>query len=171
MKRLYAPWRNNYITDARKKSGEPGSLKEGCVFCVRFDQDDDEKNYILKRFTDAIVVMNSYPYNKGHLMVLPRVHKADFRDLNAKVRGEVMEAISMSLSVLEDAIACEGFNVGVNLGKAGGGGIPGHLHVHIVPRWLNDTNFLEITADVRLISFEMETTYTILREAFKKVSG
>ena len=174
MKRLYAPWRNGYVTQATddKKTREQngGSLTpDDCIFCKQVAANDDEKYFILKRYKHCFVMMNLYPYNAGHLMVLPYEHKGWLDELSAEGRGEIMEAINSALIISKDVLYNEGFNVGINLGSAGGGGIPGHLHVHTVPRWRGDTAFLEVLGETALISNDLNKVFSDLKKAFERI--
>ncbi len=168
MKLLYAPWRHDYVNNKLEK--QQGPLKNDCVFCHKFSQNNDETNFIIKRFPSTVVILNSFPYNAGHVMILPFEHQGDLCALSPQVRAELMEVTSLSLPIIEKALDAQGFNVGINLGEAGGGGIPQHLHIHIVPRWKGDTNFLEAIAETRLISSNMKEVYKMLREGFEHVT-
>jgi len=163
-KKIYAPWRHDYVTKTGKK--EKSISKDSCVFCQQFAQQDDEKYFILKRFNHSAVMMNLYPYNAGHVMVLPLDHQASLNNLTPETRAEMMEVTNLSLNVIGSSMNAEGFNVGINLGIAGGGGIPGHLHIHILPRWLGDTNFLETIGETKLISSDLVQTYKNLKQKF-----
>ncbi len=164
MKALYAPWRHDYVNRKLPKPHQP--LKNDCIFCHQFAQNDDEKYYIIKRFTHTAVILNFYPYNAGHIMILPLEHQGDLSALSPQVRAELMEVTSLSMPIIEKALNAQGFNVGINVGAAGGGGIPHHLHIHVIPRWKGDTNFLETVAETKLISSDIDKVYQLLREGF-----
>lgn len=168
MKLLYAPWRHDYVNGKVEKP--QGPLKNDCIFCHQFAQDDDEKYFIIKRFTHTAIMLNFYPYNAGHIMILPFEHKGELPDLSPAIRTELMEVTSLSLPIITKALDAQGFNIGINLGAAGGGGIPQHLHIHVLPRWKGDTNFLEAFAETRLISSDMNNVYALLREGFAKIT-
>jgi ATP adenylyltransferase len=168
MKKLYAPWRHPYVSNKKKHSNNE-NLKNNCVFCDKFEQDNDKENLILKRFDCSIVIMNSYPYNAGHLMVLPTEHKDDLSDVSSPVKAELMDVVTLSKEILQDVLTCEGFNIGINLGSAGGGGIPSHLHIHILPRWSGDTNFLATLGDIKLICSDLNEIYSNLKKKFDLV--
>ncbi len=175
MKQLYAPWRNAYVTQAsdNKKINTNTPKPSGpddCVFCKQVAANDDDKYFILKRYEHCFVMMNLYPYNAGHLMVLPYEHKGWLDELSPLVRSEIMEAINNALVVSKKVLYNEGFNVGINLGSAGGGGIPGHLHVHTVPRWRGDTAFLEVLSETALISNDLNKVFSDLKKAFAQLS-
>jgi ATP adenylyltransferase len=164
---LYAPWRHDYINKNREKNKE--KLNNNCVFCHQLALNDDKKSLLLKRFENCFVIMNRYPYNVGHLMVLPNEHKADLRDLSKKVRAEIFDAVSVSLTVLEKVLKTKGFNVGINMGIAGGGGLPNHLHIHILPRWIGDTNFCETIGNIKILSSDIQKVYKMLKTEFDKI--
>ncbi len=174
MKRLYAPWRSAYVTKsahrARQKKQDPAEpIADDCVFCRQVAANDDVKYYILKRYQHCFIMMNFYPYNAGHLMILPYEHKAFLHDLLPEVRREIMEALNIALVTSKTILYNEGFNVGINLGLAGGGGIPGHLHVHTVPRWRGDTAFLEVLGETKLISSDLDKVFQDLKKAFDQL--
>lgn len=170
MEKIYAPWRHDYVTKKDKSSLHKNPLKNNCVFCHKLDDGDDKKNLILKRYKYCAVIMNYYPYSAGHVMVIPLVHKAGLEDLDHTTRAEIMEAVTESIVVLRETLDCQGHNVGLNLGVAGGGGIPSHLHTHVIPRWSGDTNFLATTAQTTLICSDFQETYKTLHKAFHKSS-
>lgn len=162
MKRLYAPWRHKYVT---KQDQEPEKLLlNDCVFCENFSQIDDKAGLILKRLEHSVIVMNKYPYNAGHLMVLPYDHKPTLKDLSPAMRSEIIEAVSTCTQMLEDVLKCQGINMGINQGEASGGGIPSHLHIHILPRWQGDTNFLATTAHTNIICSDLLDAYDDLKK-------
>ncbi len=162
MKKIYAPWRSNYLSQSEITS-QPDKL---CVFCKQFSENQDKKNYIIKRYTHCAVMLNLYPYNAGHSMILPYKHVANFADLTSEIRSELMEVISQTITIIQDSLGCTGINMGTNQGKAAGGSISDHIHVHILPRWLGDTNFLAALADTKQISFDLKKIYEQLVKAF-----
>jgi len=166
MKRLYAPWRQDYVTGMTGKSDKKNKTKNDCVFCSQLSANDDDKYFVIKRFKHCVVMMNYYPYNAGHVMILPLEHKGDLSDLSSTVRAEMMEALNKSIQVIGKTMNAEGFNVGINLGIAGGGGIPSHLHIHILPRWRGDTNFLETIGQTKLISSDFTKVFKDLKKGF-----
>lgn len=169
MKKLYAPWRHDYINRYHDTEEKKDDTEKGCVFCNQFKDDNDDKYFILKRFSYAAVMMNFYPYNVGHLMVLPFEHQGDLHRLAPHVRAELMEVVALSVPILESTLNAEGFNIGINLGIAGGGGIPSHVHIHILPRWLGDTNFLESIGQVKVLSSDFHKTFSMLKKKFIKI--
>jgi len=161
---MYAPWRHKYVTKEEKLSDKKKKLKNNCVFCDQLEQNDDAKYLILKRFRYCVVMMNYYPYNSGHVMVLPYEHKGILHDFTSTVRAALMEATTSSIDIIEETMECEGFNVGINQGIAGGGGIRDHLHIHILPRWQGDTNFLATLGDVTLVCSDFRQVYELLKK-------
>ena len=143
MKKLWAPWRIEYILAEKTK---------GCIFCSISDKDTDRNNLILYRGETCFVIMNYYPYNNGHLMVVPYRHTSDLTLLSREEQMEMMFLIQQSTTILSQALNAEGFNIGMNLGKTAGAGIDEHIHAHIVPRWNGDTNFMPVTGHTKVIS-------------------
>lgn len=172
MKRLYAPWRHDYVTKASDDNNKKGMArdKSECAFCKQFQAGDDDKYFIIKRFELCAAMMNFYPYNSGHIMILPFEHVGELFQLKSETRNEMMEVVSLSTQVLTDVLRCEGFNIGINLGIAGGGGIPSHVHIHVLPRWRGDTNFLETLGQTKLVSADLFKTFANLKEGFAKIS-
>jgi ATP adenylyltransferase len=146
--------------------------KDGCFLCQKLKEDKkDEENYVLCRTNLAFVIMNVFPYSNGHLMISPHRHTGDFLDLTEEERNELMRLTQMSIGFLSEAMGAHGYNVGINLGKAAGAGLEEHLHVHVVPRWTGDTNFMPVLADVKLIPDHLDSTYHILKVLFQKVGS
>lgn len=170
MDKLYCPWRSEYVEkEAHSKSENSG--KEECVFCEKFKDSSDRANLVLKRFKNVVVVMNKYPYNAGHLLILPIEHKSRLSDYSSQIRSELIEVANLSMETLEKALKKpDGFNIGMNLGKASGAGIPAHLHLHVLPRWVGDTNFLPLIAETKQISFDMFKMYDDIKKEFDKIS-
>jgi ATP adenylyltransferase len=160
MKQLWAPWRMDYI---RGESEKPDT---GCIFCVRDCCGEDRDRLILHRGEQAFVLMNKYPYTNGHLMIAPYRHTADPAELTDAEALEMHRLLVLCRDVLSERIAPQGFNVGMNLGQIAGAGIADHLHLHLVPRWSGDTNFMPVFADVRVIPQHLEATYEHLAPAF-----
>ena len=159
MRNLYAPWRMEYIG---------GPEEQGCLFCRVWQAPvgDDRRNLVLSRSGDALAMMNKFPYNNGHLMVAPRAHVGSLTDLDDDQTAVVMKLVRRSLQVLEGVMQPQGFNVGVNIGRVAGAGFPDHVHVHIVPRWNGDTNFLPVVAEVKVVNEHLDRTWEKLSEAF-----
>jgi ATP adenylyltransferase len=155
MGRIWAPWRIEYIQ--REKSA-------GCILCEKPKQKNDVANYILYRGSKNFVILNTYPYNPGHLMIAPYRHIAKLEELTNEELGEHFEIVSRSVKILRQVFNPGGFNIGINMGKAAGAGIEDHIHTHIVPRWQGDTNFMPVVADVRVLP-------EALAESYKKLQG
>lgn len=166
MKRLYAPWRHDYVTQKDKNSASK-EMKNECVFCHQLAQNDDDKYFIIKRFKHCAVAMNYYPYNAGHLLILSYRHVEFLKDLSAQERTEIMEVSNASVMVLEKIMNVKGFNLGINLGTAAQGSIPYHLHMHVLPRWHGDTSFLETLFETTTISSDLFKTFDRLKEEFE----
>ena len=150
MDTIWAPWRMEYLM-----SDESG----GCIFCEKPAENDDRKNLILLRTQLSFIMLNAYPYNNGHLMVAPFRHLANIHDLTRDERCDLMDTIAGAEGILERALAPQGMNVGANLGHCAGAGVPGHVHVHIVPRWEGDTNFMPVLGQTRVIPELILETY------------
>ncbi len=142
---------------------------DGCVFCAHLAEGDDEAARILFRGESAFVILNAFPYNTGHLMVAPLRHTGELLELGAGERAELMELASRSTSIIRAAMGAQGFNVGINIGEAAGAGIPGHLHVHVVPRWGGDTNFMTTIGETKVLPEMIADTYAKLRPAFSRL--
>ena len=166
MKDLYAPWRSPYSKSLTKSKQETAQKNE-CVFCTQCKDTHDEKNFILKRYKHWAVFLNKYPYNAGHLLIVSLEHKKSLNQLPKAARAELMEITNFAIPILEKKLEAEGINVGLNLGKASGAGIPSHLHLHILPRWSGDTNFLPALAHTKVVSFDLKEMYALLKPAFK----
>lgn len=165
MKRLWTPWRMAYLK-APKKSKE-----RGCIFCnkLRARRAKDRANLVVARGERAFVVLNLYPYTNGHLMVAPYQHTGELESLDAETLQEMMLLVGTSIRALRAMMNPQGFNVGINLGSVAGAGVQDHVHIHVVPRWGGDTNFMPVLADVRMIPELLPQTYDKLLEAFQAV--
>jgi ATP adenylyltransferase len=137
-----------------------------CIFCDLFARSDDAGAHVLFRGETAFVLLNAYPYNTGHLMVAPTRHVADLHDLEPTELSALMELTSRSVDIVQDAMSPHGFNVGMNLGAVAGAGVPGHLHVHVVPRWGGDTNFMTVVGDTKVLPEMLADTDAKLRPGF-----
>ncbi len=157
MKHLWAPWRMEYIQ--MEKS-------QGCILCEKPAQDNDAANYILYRGEKNFIIMNTYPYNPGHLMIAPYRHVANLEELTDEERHEHIDVVSRSIQVLRQAFSPAGFNLGTNIGKVAGAGIVDHVHTHVVPRWQGDVNFMPVLADTRVIPQALAETYQKLKDQF-----
>lgn len=159
MKTMWAPWRMTYIQ---------GEKEEGCIFCKKPLEKRDEKNLILYRGKRTFVVMNKFPYNNGHLMIVPKRHCRDLEELNINEFQELFAVMKVSTQALKTSLSPHGFNIGFNIGKAGGAG-EDHLHLHVVPRWIGDTNFMPTLAETKIISECLNETYRKLRPVFESL--
>jgi ATP adenylyltransferase len=164
MRTLWAPWRAEYIYCA---AGQDFIKRRHCLFCNLLKTKDDPKNLILHRGRRAFVVMNRFPYNNGHVMVAPNRHVATFEKLTAEEGAELFRLVQKSLAVLRRQLKPQGFNVGANLGRVAGAGVAGHVHIHIVPRWLGDVNFMPLLAETKVISEHLAETYEKLQRQFR----
>ncbi|WP_031513123.1 HIT family protein [Desulfofalx alkaliphila] len=158
MERIWAPWRTVYI------GKDHGSQ---CIFCDKLESANDEENHVLLRGDKTFVCLNIYPYNNGHLLIAPKRHVGDITDLDEEESLELFQMTQKMVALLRKAFNPEGFNVGVNLGKIAGAGVPGHFHIHVVPRWGGDTNFMPVIGDVRVISEGLNMTFEKLKEALE----
>ena len=160
MERLWAPWRMEYIG---------GEQRPGCLFCRVLEHPDDrDSELVVWRPEGAIVLLNRYPYNPGHAMVAPAAHVGELEALDDDQTTHVMRAAKKTIAVLKNVMSPEGFNIGANAGRAAGAGIPDHIHLHVVPRWNGDTNFMPVLADVKVVNEHLLQTAAKLREAFSK---
>lgn len=164
IKKLWAPWRLSYIIGA--KDGE-------CVFCVSPSNDpaEDKKWLVLHRGKHCYVIMNLYPYNNGHCMVVPYKHTGDLCDLDNDELLELMQLTQLTIRVFKNVFRPEGFNTGFNLGRAAGAGISQHIHFHVLPRWNGDTNFMPVLGETRVISEHISSTYDKLKAEFDLEAG
>ena len=158
---LWAPWRAEYIHSFGKKP------EKGCIFCLKSDRKKDRENLIVYRGKCVFVIMNRYPYNNGHLMVVPCRHVADPSDLSAVENHALWDALLLCKVAIKRLFKPAGFNIGMNLGRCAGAGIEGHCHIHIVPRWNGDTNFMPVFGNVKVVSEGLFKTYDRLRPLFR----
>ncbi len=141
----------------------------GCVFCEASGSDDDRGNLIVHRGRDCFVILNRYPSNNGHLMVVPYAHQPGIEDLPADTLAELMSLTRQAIGVLREAIAPTGFNIGINQGAAAGAGVADHVHLHVVPRWVGDTNFMPVIGDTRVMPEALDTSYQIITQVFARL--
>lgn len=154
MDNLWAPWRIKYIQAKKTK---------GCIFCQKPRQKKDKKNYILKRGKFVFSILNIFPYNNGHTLIVPYRHVDSLEKLNTDELLELFEFIKLTTKQIKSKMKAQGFNIGFNIGKIAGAGIDKHLHVHIVPRWEADTNFMPVLSGTKIISQSLEELYSILK--------
>ncbi|MCG3121523.1 MAG: AP-4-A phosphorylase [bacterium] len=155
---LWAPWRMQYIL---------GSKEPGCIFCDKPRQSQDRENLIVQRGAACFVIMNKYPYNNGHLMIVPYRHEAQMENLTVAENQEMMALLQEAAKALKKVMSPHGFNIGMNVGKTAGAGIEAHLHFHLVPRWDGDTNFMPVVGHTKVVSEGLWETWEKLREVFK----
>jgi ATP adenylyltransferase len=160
---IWAPWRMAYIRSSRKPAG--------CVFCSKVWKRQDASNLLLHRGRYGFVMMNLFPYNSGHLMVVPYGHVKSLEALPANEALDLLGLMNLSLRVLRQEINPEGFNIGINVGRVSGAGIANHVHLHIVPRWNGDTNFMPLFAETRVIPEHLQQTYRKLRTRFRLLAA
>ncbi len=164
---LWAPWRLNYIANAVDK--DAAAPKEGCFLCRYRDETRDAENYVVDRSEHSLIVLNRFPYNNGHLLIAPREHKAGLDDLSDAELLDLQIQLRRMIKLLSLVMGAEGFNVGLNLGRVAGAGLPGHLHWHIVPRWNGDVNFMPAIADTKVIPQSLDALYQLLQADLKSV--
>jgi len=163
LRRLWAVWRMPYIKLLATEAGKE------CIFCTLPAEGRDEENLILHRSDHCFIILNKYPYNPGHLMVAPYRHVASIEDLTEEEATDMWRLIRLSMLTLRRAMNPEGFNVGANIGKAAGAGFEGHVHIHIVPRWNGDTNFMPVIGNTKVVSDALRNTYIELKKALSEV--
>ena len=163
MDKLWAPWRIDYIRNDMQN-------RDGCFFCdYQDDEENDRENLVLYRGKYNMVLLNYYPYNNGHLMVAPYIHTGSLSDLDAETKLEMMELVDVSCRIMREKMSAEGFNVGLNIGAIAGAGVDDHLHMHIVPRWKGDTNFMPVLGHTKVISEGLQATWDNLIDGFNKI--
>ena len=150
MDKLWAPWRITYVSNTRLK---------GCIFCKAFKEKKDKKNFVVLRSDHSFAILNTFPYNNGHVMVVSKRHVSSIENLNDNEILDLNRVVTKMIRSLKIALNPAGFNVGMNLGKVAGAGIDKHLHIHIVPRWLGDTNFMPVLSDTKIISQSLSELY------------
>ncbi len=156
--RIWAPWRLRYVKDANKS--------DECVFCTKPESGDDREALIVHRGDRCFVILNLYPYTSGHLMVMPFDHIGRLQDIEPAVTAEMMDLAQQAMRRLEVVYDPEGFNVGLNQGRAAGAGVEGHIHLHVVPRWAGDNNYMPVLADTRVMPQSLEESYDALQGGF-----
>jgi ATP adenylyltransferase len=159
MDQLWAPWRLSYVANPKLPAEA-----DPCFICRGLAENDDRANLITKRTEHSVVVLNRFPYNNGHLLVAPRRHLGQLHLLEPAEILDVQQTLTLMVGDLEKLMKAEGFNIGLNLGKVAGAGLPGHLHWHIVPRWFGDTNFMPTLADTKVIVQSLESLYDLLTQ-------
>ncbi len=163
MERLWAPWRGEYVKSAQNQDAE------GCIFCDLPAKGDDEAALILARSEKSFAILNAYPYNSGHLMIAPFRHVGNVEDLENEELLDSQKLLQTAIKALKEAMQPEGFNVGMNLGRVAGTGVPDHLHWHVVPRWNGDTNFMPVVAHNKVLPELLDETYSKLFSAIGRI--
>jgi ATP adenylyltransferase len=158
--RIWAPWRLSYVKDAAKDN------EADCIFCAKPAAADDEANLIVHRGERCFVILNLFPYTNGHLMVAPYEHVGRLQDLDPETLSEAMALAQRAMAKLEDVYQPHGFNVGFNQGRVAGAGVEHHIHLHVVPRWGGDNNFMPVIADTKVMPQTLEQSYAALKGAF-----
>ncbi|MFN8159842.1 MAG: HIT domain-containing protein [Solirubrobacterales bacterium] len=158
--RIWAPWRLSYVKDAAK------DIEEACIFCAKPPERRDQENLIVHRGERCFVILNLYPYTNGHLMVAPYEHTARLQDLEPDTVAEMMDLARRAMNRLEEVYDPHGYNVGFNQGRAAGAGVEHHIHMHVVPRWGGDTNFMPVIADTKVMPQTLEESYEALRKGY-----
>ncbi len=158
MDRMWAPWRIGYILSDKKE--------DGCVFCNAYQSKNDKEKLVIFRSKYSFVIMNLYPYNAGHIMIVPNRHIDSPTLLEKEEQLDMFNLVNKSLDVLKSVMHPDGFNLGMNLSRTAGAGIDDHIHIHIVPRWNGDTNFMSTVSDTKVISESIEETYDKIKNAF-----
>ena len=166
MDQVFAPWRIEWV-----ERPERNEDIEGCVFCTLPEREADRENNLLARGNGAYVLLNNYPYNPGHAMVIPHEHTGEYRDLDAETLLAKERLLQRTIEAMDTALSPDGYNVGYNLGSGAGGSIDDHLHAHVVPRWAGDTNFMPVVGDTKVIVEAVTETYDRLHEAFGAQDG
>lgn len=159
MDHLWSPWRYQYVS----KSGLTG----GCIFCIKASEERDRENYIIHRGSRNFIILNIYPYSSGHLMIAPYEHVPSLEATSPETLAEMMHLARLSEIHLRDVYQPQGFNLGLNLGAAAGAGVPGHIHMHVLPRWVGDTNFMTTVGETRVLPESLDVTFDKLKQAFE----
>jgi ATP adenylyltransferase len=159
VEQLWAPWRLAYVANPKHRA--PG---DDCFICAALAGSDDRSSFIIHRSALSSVMLNRFPYNNGHLLIASKAHKATPADLSDAETLDLQHLLQKMLAILQKTMNPEGFNVGLNLGRVAGAGLPGHLHWHVVPRWNGDTNFMPVVSDTRVIVQSLEACYDLLKK-------
>lgn len=160
MNHIWSPWRMEYI--------ENNTKEDGCIFCNAQEKEDSAENLIVFRGERSYVILNRFPYTSGHLMIVPFEHQPTLEELDAQTRAEMMELTSRSMTVLRNVYNPQAFNMGANIGEAAGAGVREHVHIHVVPRWYGDANFMSTLGETRVLPETLEDTYERVRKGFQE---
>jgi ATP adenylyltransferase len=161
MDRIWAPWRMSYIKAI--------SSAEGCVFCTAWNTEEDREKLVLERTEHSLIMLNRFPYTNGHMMAVPERHTSDLDELSDVEMLDLMKSVRRAKNLLQKVARPDGFNIGINLGRGAGAGIEDHLHIHIVPRWIGDSNFMTVVGDIRVIPEGLMITYDMLYDALNSL--
>jgi len=164
---IYAPWRDSYLYTEKENSDL--SSKKSCVFCAYIKQNNDKQKFILQRYKHHFVILNLFPYTKGHLLIIPHKHVKQLSDLSNEERHDLIDLIDESINIINQTLKPDGINVGINLGEAAGASVPDHLHIHILPRYKSGIAFVQLIAETRLLCFDMNCLYEKLQPHFKQL--
>lgn len=171
---IWAPWRMAYITQLGNCDADPAATVPSCFLCDAVatspGSDDARHRLVLRNDGQGTILLNRYPYTNGHLLVAPRDHLGDLLDLSHSARTDLIELTAIAKQLLDAALNPQGVNIGINLGRCAGAGLPGHIHVHVVPRWSGDTNFMQTVGSVRVIPQALEASYTHLLATLDQIS-
>lgn len=159
--KLWAPWRQKYIIQAQARK------TRGCLFCKIAKPKKIKRDYVIHRTKFSFLMLNTFPYNNGHLMIAPYKHAKDFDGLKIEELSDLIGLLRLSYNLLDDALKPDGYNIGINLAKAGGAGFTGHIHIHIVPRWNGDTNFMPVISNTKVISESLDSVYERLKKCLQ----
>ncbi len=157
---LWAPWRSEFILSEKEK---------GCIFCNRLKMKDSLKNLIVYRGEKIFVILNKFPYNSGHTLIVPNRHVGQLEKLTTEEAAEFFEVTRKTVKVIKKVLKPNSLNLGMNLGKSSGAGIPAHLHMHVVPRWQGDTNFMPVVGKTHVISVPLEPVYKAMKKEFANI--
>ena len=160
MDKIWAPWRVKYIREIKKT--------RGCIFCRIFKEKKDDRNYVIIRSATSFAVLNIYPYNSGHTLIVPNRHVDCLSKLERDERNDLMDLLDEVQELIEKILKPQGFNIGINLGRSAGAGYPRHLHIHIVPRWRGDANFMPVIGHTKVLSQSLRALHTELKHAHQK---
>jgi ATP adenylyltransferase len=166
VEQLWAPWRLSYVASAK-----PPTEHDPCFICQSLAEQNDRANLVAWRRSKSLVILNRFPYNNGHLLIAPKEHKGQLHELDSAEMMEMQQSLTQLVGVLGEMMKPDGFNIGLNLGKAAGAGLPGHLHWHLVPRWHGDTNFMPVLTDTRVIVQSLDQFYALLIERLQPVAS
>jgi ATP adenylyltransferase len=159
-KMIWAPWRAKFVL---------GKKEKGCVFCKRFKMKDTIKNLVIYRGKKCFVILNKFPYNSGHTLIVPNRHVGQIENLTTDEAQEFFELTQKTVRLIKKNLKPSSLNLGMNLGRSSGAGVPGHLHMHVVPRWIGDTNFMPVIGKTDVISIPLEPIYKALKKEFAKI--